>query len=116
MQCGAVPIPWAAKRRFLRYIYANGGASEATRSAYIATFCDAAVASLGNGRRLVSTSAGGHSVSYQLDTSWTLQDIYELCEWAESYIAPATITLALAEVPARVTSFQTNTTNLHVLG
>ncbi len=109
-------IAWATKRRFLRYVYANGGASAATRSAYIATFCDAAVAALGSGRRLVSTSAGGHSVSYQLDPGWTTQDIYEICEWAESYISLATITLAVAEVEPRVTSFGTNTTNLRVIG
>ncbi len=109
-------IAWATKRRFLRYVYANGGASAATRSAYIATFCDAAVAALGSGRRLVSTSAGGHSVSYALDPWWTTQDIYEICEWAESYLSQSTIALALTEVEPRVTSFGTNTTNLRVIG
>ncbi len=109
-------IAWATKRRFLRYVYTNGGASASTRSAYIATFCDAAVAALGSGRRLVSTSAGGHSVSYSLEPGWTIQDINELCEWAESYLSQSTIALALAEVEPRVTSFSTNTTNLRVLG
>lgn len=109
-------IAWATKRRFLRYVYTNGGASAATRSAYIATFCDAAVAAIGTGRRLVSTSAGGHSVSYQLDPGWTTQDIYEICEWAELYIAQSTIAAALVEVEPRVTSFSTNTTNLRVMG
>lgn len=109
-------IAWATKRRFLRYVYANGGASAASRSAYIATFADAAVAALASGRRLVSTSAGGHSVSYSLDPSWTIQDVHELAEWAESYVSESTIALALAEVPPRVTSFQTQTTNLNILG
>jgi len=111
-----VAIAWATKRRFLRYVYTNGGANAASRSAYLATFADAAVAALSSGRRLVSTSAGGHSVSYQLDPHWTIQDVHELCEWAESYVTESTITLALAEVPARVTSFSTNTTSLRIIG
>ena len=97
-------------------MYTNGGASAVTRSAFLATFCSDAVASLGAGRRIVETSAGGHSVSYQLDPSWTTHDIHELCEWAESYISQSTIAAALAEVEPRVTSFSTDTLNLRVLG
>ena len=106
---------WASYRRLLRHVYTNGGASAATRSSYIATFTSAAVSALGSGKSLVSTSAGGHSVSYQLDPDWTARDVAEWAEWAEDHVAESTITLALAEVSPRVTSFSTNTTNLRVL-
>ena len=102
--------------RLLRHVYTNGGVSAATRSAYIATFSAACVSALGSGRHLVSTSAGGHSVSYQLDPSWNSQDVADWAEWAEDYVAQSTITLALAEVSPRVQSCSTNTTNLRVMG
>ncbi len=107
---------WASYRRLLRHVYANGGASATTRSAFIAAFSASATSALGSGRYLVSTSAGGHSVSYQLDPTWTAQDVAEWAEWAEDHVAQSTITAALAEVDPRVTSFSTNTTNLRVMG
>lgn len=111
-----MPYHRATYRRFLRHVYTNGGASAATRSAYIAAFTSSAVSAIGAGKHLVTTSAGAHSVSYQLDAHWTAQDVMEMAEWAEDYVTQATITASLAEVEPRVTSFYTDTTNLRVMG
>lgn len=111
-----MPYHRATYRRFIRHVYTNGGASASTRSAYIATFTSAAISALGAGKHLVTTSAGAHSVSYQLDPGWTARDVAEMAEWAEDYVSQSTVGLALAEVEPRVVSFYTDTTNLRVMG
>lgn len=85
--------------RFLRYIYASGGASASTRSALIATEYEIARKACVTGRWVQGAGSGGASTSYGQTQGWDPAFAAELCERAESYIDEATIALAIAEVP-----------------
>jgi hypothetical protein len=106
----------AERTEFLRYVYDGGGASEATRQAYVSTWRVAALDAIRDGGNITSSSSNAVSVGFSVPTGWTPAHVLELASWSRDYLSTATITLALAEVPGRVRRFQTNTTNLRVLG
>ena len=96
--------------RFLRYVYTNGGATSATRSALIATEYEAARKAGTQGRWLQAAGTGGATTSYGQTQGWDPAFAAELCERAESYIGADTISDAMAAVPSRVTSCRTYST------
>jgi hypothetical protein len=96
---GACVAPSRAdKIRFLRFVFTNGGASATTRSAFIATL-ETSDTSPWKGKILVASSPG--SASYQVKGA-TGMDYSRLFEWAEAFLDYATITEAIAAIPAPV--------------
>ena len=104
----------ATRTEFLRYVYANGGANEAARQAYISTWREAALDSLRDGGVISSASSNSNSTGFSVPFGWSPQQVMELAAWARDYVSESTITAALADVSPRVRRYQTATTNLRV--
>lgn len=99
---------------FLRHVYDDGGATEADRQAYISTWRQAALDAIRDGGNVTSTSSNSASVGFSVPSGWTPQHVMQLAATARDYVSEATITAALAEVPARSRRHGTNITNLRV--
>ena len=103
-------------REFIRYVYDEGGASEATRQAFVSTWRQSALDAIRDGGNITSTSSNSASVGFSVPSGWSPSAVMELANRARSYLSESLVTDALASVPSRVTRFQTATTNLRVTG
>lgn len=104
----------ATRTEFLIYVYANGGANEAARKAYISTWVQSAIDALRDGGVISSASSNSSSTGFSVPSGWSPQQVTSLASWARDYVSESTIDLALADVSPRVRRFQTSTTNLRV--
>ena len=104
------------RTEFLRYVYDNGGASEATRQAYISTWREASLDAIRDMAKLSAASSNSVSTGYQVAGQNAESKVLELAAWARGFVSYSTIALALAEVPSRVRTYQTKITSLRVIG
>jgi hypothetical protein len=104
------------RTEFLRQVYDEGGASEATRQTYVSAYRAPALDAVRDGGNVTNSASNAVSVGMSVPKNWTPSQVTELARWSRNYLSAATITLALAEVPGRVRRHQTNVTNLRVLG
>lgn len=109
-------VPTSTLREFLRYVYDEGGATEATRNAFVSTWREDALSAVRSGGVLTSSSANGKGIGFSIDRDWTAQRVMELADLARGFLGESTITLSLAEVPSRVRSYRTATTYEGVYG
>ena len=106
----------AERTEFLRYVYDGGGASEATRQAYVSAWRVAALDAIRDGGNVTSSSSNAVSVGLSVTAGWTPKYVEEMAFWARSHLSESTITPALANVTVSVRRHQTNVTNLRVVG
>ncbi len=104
----------ATRTEFLRYVYANGGANEAARQAYISTWREAALDSLRDGGVISSASSNSNSTGFSVPSGWSPQQVMELAAWARSYVSEADVDDALASVPAKVVRFSADFSGVRV--
>ena len=98
----------ATRTEFLRYVYANGGANEASRQTYISTWRESAIDALRDGGVISSASSNSSSTGFSVPSGWSPQQVMELASWARDYVSESTIDLALEDVPAKVVRFSTD--------
>lgn len=101
---------------FIRYVYAEGGASESTRNTFVSTWRQSALDALRDGGNITSSSSNSASVGFSVPSGWTPAFVMEIAARSRSYLSDADVDDSLASVPSRVKRFQTSTTNLRVLG
>ena len=98
----------ATRTEFLRYVYDNGGASEATRQAYISTWRETAIDAIRDGGVISSASSNSSSTGFSVPSGWTTAHVMELAAWARGYVSEADIDDSIAEVPASAVRFSTD--------
>ena len=95
--------PTATRREFCRRLFRLGGATSALRQAWLDELSDSAALQQ-QGGAVVSTSANGASVSFQLPSNWSPDDAPALIDAARTWADCATVADALALIGGPVRS------------
>ncbi len=93
---------------FIRYVYAEGGVSEATRNTFVSTWRQSAIDAIRDGGNITSSSSNSASVGFSVPSGWTPATVMQLVAKVRSYLAEADVDDSLAEVPASVRRFSTD--------
>ena len=104
------------RRLFCRRLFRLGGATPALRHAWLDELSDSAALQQ-QGGAVVSTSANGASVSFQLPPNWNPDDANALIEDAYTWAEASDIAAALALLPdGPVTSYGHDFTTANASG
>ena len=96
---------YATRREFCRRLFRLGGATPALRQAWLDELSDSAALQQ-QGGAVVSTSANGASVSFQLPSNWSPDDAPALIDEARDWADAVDVAAALAMIPDAAVQFR----------
>lgn len=105
--------PTATRREFCRRLFRLGGATPALRQAWLDELSDSAALQQ-QGGAVVSTSANGASVSFQLPANWSPDDAPALIDDARTWAETSDVAAALAMIGRGVRYFSPDFSGLRV--